>query len=116
MINRAELKYSKDFNEWWNYANYDNYTIISSVNGDNVTNRLPQEIKDKFSSKGLNKFETNQEKMNYAFIINTNQVYFESASQSNVMFKERIENNLNLTLYSAGNAGIMISGKYRGKK
>lgn len=115
MINGEELKHSNDFNAWWNYANYDNYTIISSVNGDNVTNRLPQEIKDKFSSKGLNKFETNQEKMNYAFIINNNQVYFESASQSNVAFKERIENNLNLTLYSAGNAGIMISGKYRGK-
>lgn len=113
-INLEELKYSKKFNEWWKYANYNDYTIILSVKGENVLNRLPQNIKEKFSSKGLKQYETNKEKMNYVFVINNNKVHFESASEGNVMFGENIENILDLTLYSAGNAGIMISNEYVG--
>lgn len=112
MINRAELKYSKDFNEWWNYANYDNYTMLISVKGENVLKRLPYNIRDKFKSIGLLKYETNNIDDTYAAIIDNNQVFYEYIYNKQLGMNGRVNNKFNMEILSdKDNAIIYISGK-----
>ena len=104
------------FSEWQNLAYYDNYTILISTNGDNVLNRLPQSMKDKFKSLGLNKFETNKKNQKYAAIIDNNNVFFEEVSDRKVEYKGRMKNIVNLLISSEHNkATINVSGKPRAK-
>ena len=115
-INREEIRALKSFKEWQNLAYYDNYTILISTNGDNVLNRLPQSMKDKFKSLGLNKFETDKKNQKYAAIIDNNQVFFEEVSDKKVEYKGRMKNLVNLLVSSEFNkATINVSGKPRAK-
>ena len=115
-INMQEIRAFKSFQEWQNLAYYDNYTILISTNGDNVLNRLPQSMKDKFKSLGLNKFETDKKNQKYAAIIDNNQVFFEEISDKKVEYKGRMKNIVNLLVSSEFNkATINVSGKPRAK-
>lgn len=115
-INMQEIRAFKSFQEWQNLAYYDNYTILISTNGDNVLNRLPQTMKDKFKSLGLNKFETDKKNQKYAAIIDNNQVFFEDVSDRKVEYKGRMKNIVNLLVSSEFNkATINVSGKPRAK-
>ena len=116
MINGEELKHSKDFNEWWNYANYDNYTILITVKGENVLKRLPYNIRDKFKSIGLSKYETNNIDDTYAAIIDNNQVFYEYIYNKQLGMNGRVNNKFNMEIRSdKNNAIINISGKPRSK-
>ena len=115
-INREEIRELKSFKEWQNQAYYDNYTIFISTNGDNVLNRLPQSMKDKFKSLGLNKFETDKKNQKYAAIIDNNNVFFEEVSDKKVEYKGRMKNLVNLLVSSEHNKATMnVSGKPRAK-
>ena len=115
-INREEIRALKSFKEWQNFAYYDNYTMLISTNGDNVLNRLPQSMKDKFKTLGLNKFETDKKNQKYAAIIDNNQVFFEEVSDKKVEYKGRMKNLVNLLVSSEFNkATINVSGKPRAK-
>lgn len=115
-INRKEIIYKKSFQEWQNLAYYDNYTMLISTNGDNVLNRLPQDMKDKFKTLGLNKFETDKKNQKYAAIIDNNQVFFEEVSDNKVEYKGRMKNKVNLLVSSEPNKAIInVSGKPRSK-
>ena len=90
--------------------------MLISTNGDNVLNRLPQSMKDKFKSLGLNKFETDKKNQKYAAIIDNNQVFFEEISDKKVEYKGRMKNIVNLLVSSEFNkATINVSGKPRAK-
>ena len=116
VINRKEMRGLKSFKEWQNLAYYDNYTIFISTNGDNVLNRLPQTMKDKFKSLGLNKFETDKKNLKYAAIIDNNQVFFEEVSDRKVEYKGRMKKIVNLLVSSEHNKATMnVSGKPRAK-
>ena len=116
MINGEELKHSKDFNEWWNYANYDNYTMLITVKGENVLKRLPYNIRDKFKSIGLLKYETNNIDDTYAAIIDNNQVFYEYIYNKQLGMNGRVNNKFNMEILSdKNNAIINISGKPRSK-
>ena len=115
-VNREEIRFKRSFQEWQNLAYYDNYTILISTNGDNVLNRLPQSMKDKFKTLGLNKFETDKKNQKYAAIIDNNQVFFEEISDKKVEYKGRMKNLVNLLVSSEFNkANINVSGKPRAK-
>lgn len=115
-VNTAEIKELKIFNDWYDLSNYDNYTILISSNGDNVLNRLPQDMKDKFKSLGLNKFETDKKNQKYVAIIDNNQVFYEEVSDKKVEYKGRMKNIVNLLISSESNkATINVSGKPRAK-
>lgn len=115
-INREEIRKLKSFQEWQNLAYYDNYTMLISTNGDNVLNRLPQSMKDKFKTLGLNKFETDKKNQKYSAIIDNNQVFFEDVSDRKVEYKGRMKNIVNLLVSSEPNkATINVSGKPRAK-
>ena len=115
-VNREEIRFKRSFQEWQNLAYYDNYTMLISTNGDNVLNRLPQSMKDKFKSLGLNKFETDKKNQKYAAIIDNNQVFFEDVSDRKVEYKGRMKNIVNLLVSSEFNkATINVSGKPRAK-
>ena len=115
-INREEIRELKSFQEWQKQAYYDNYTMLISTNGDNVLNRLPQSMKDKFKSLGLNKFETNKKNQKYAAIIDNNNVFFEEVSDRKVEYKGRMKNIVNLLISSEHNKATMnVSGKPRAK-
>ena len=116
MINREECRVIKDVKSWWEYSHYDNYTMFISINGDDVLNRLSQDMKDKFKSLGLNKFETDKKNQKYAAIIDNNQVFFEEVSDKKVEYKGRMKNIVNLLVSSEPNkATINVSGKPRAK-
>ena len=116
MITGEELKHSKDFNEWWNYANYDNYTMLITVKGENVLKRLPYNIRDKFKSIGLLKYETNNIDDTYAAIIDNNQVFYEYIYNKQLGMNGRVNNKFNMEILSdKDNAIIYISGKPRSK-
>ena len=113
-VNTAEIKKLKIFNDWYDLSNYDNYTILISSNGDNVLNRLPQDMKDKFTTLGLNKFETDKKNQKYAAIIDDGKVFFEEISDKKVEYKGRMKNKVNLLVSSVyNNATINVSGKQR---
>lgn len=115
-INQVEIRQIKSFQEWQNLAYYDNYTMLISTNGDNVLNRLPQDMKDKFKTLGLNKFETDKKNQKYAAIIDNNQVFFEEVSDNKVEYKGRMKNKVNLLVSSEPNKAIInVSGKPRSK-
>lgn len=115
-INQVELRQLKSFQEWQNLAYYDNYTMLISTNGDDVLNRLPQVMKDKFTTLGLTKFETDKKNQKYAAIIDNNQVFFEEVSDNKVEYKGRMKNKVNLLVSSEPNkATINVSGKSRSK-
>ena len=115
-VNREEIRFKRSFQEWQNLAYYDNYTMLISTNGDNVLNRLPQSMKDKFKTLGLNKFETDKKNQKYAAIIDNNQVFFEEISDKKVEYKGRMKNIVNLLVSSEFNkATINVSGKPRAK-
>lgn len=116
LINGAKIKQSKSFQEWQNQAYYDNYTMLISTNGDNVLNRLPQDMKDKFKSLGLTKFETDKKNQKYVAIIDDNQVFFEEVSDKKAEYKGRMKNIVNLLVSSENKkATINVSGKPRAK-
>ena len=116
MIDGEELKYSKDFNEWWNYANYDNYSLFISVKGENVIKRLSEDIKEKFKSIGLSKYETNNIDDTYAAVIDNNQVFYEYIFNKQLGMNGRVNNKFNMEIRSdKNNAIINISGKPRSK-
>ena len=115
-INREEIRELKSFKEWQNQVYYDNYTMLISTNGDNVLNRLPQSMKDKFKSLGLKKFETDKKNQKYAAIIDNNQVFFEEVSDKKIEYKGRMKNIVNLLVSSENRkATINVSGKPRAK-
>ncbi len=115
-VNREEIRELKSFQEWQNLAYYDNYTMLISTNGDDVLNRLPQAMKDKFKSLGLNKFETDKTNQKYAAIIDNNKVFFEEISDNKVEYKGRMKNKVNLLVSSEPNKAIInVSGKPRSK-
>lgn len=115
-VNTAEIKELKIFNEWYNLSNYDNYTMLISTNGNNVLNRLPQDMKDKFKTLGLNKFETNKNNQKYVAIIDNGKVFFEEISDKKVEYKGRMKNKVNLLVSSENKqATINVSGKPRSK-
>lgn len=115
-VNKAEIKELKIFNEWYNLSNYDNYTMLISTNGDNVLNRLPQDMKDKFTAFGLNKFETDKKNQKYAAIIDDDKVFFEEISDKKVEYKGRMNNKVNLLVSSENKkATINVSGKPKAK-
>ena len=124
--NKDYLKYSRDVNknllltsisviDWLPLSQYDNYTMLISTNGDNVLNRLPQDIKDKFKLLGLTKYETNKGNMKYVAIIDNGKVFYEAVSDKKVEYKGRMKNIVNLFVSSDGNATINVSGKQRSK-
>ena len=115
-VNTAEIKKLKIFNDWYDLSNYDNYTILISSNGDNVLNRLPQDMKDKFATLGLNKFETDKKNQKYAAIIDDGKVFFEEISDKKVEYKGRMNNKVNLLVSSENKkATINVSGKPKAK-
>lgn len=115
-VNTAEIKELKIFNEWYNLSNYDNYTMLISTNGNNVLNRLPQDMKDKFTTLGLNKFETDKKNQKYAAIIDDGKVFFEEISDKKVEYKGRMKNKVNLLVSSENKkATINVSGKTKAK-
>ena len=57
-INSGEIKETKSFSDWKQYANYDNYTVLLSANGD-VLRKLPDTLKNDLKSFGLKKYNTN---------------------------------------------------------
>ena len=112
VVNAKKIKYVNDFKEWWNYANYDNYTILISVKGENVLKRLPDNIRDKFKSIGLLKYETNNIDDTYAAIIDNNQVFYEYIYNKQLGMNGRVNNKFNMEILSdKDNAIIYISGK-----
>ena len=116
VMNKLGIIKQNNLNQWFNLAFYDNYTMLISTNGDNVLNRLPQSMKDKFKSLGLNKFETDKKNQKYAAIIDNNQVFFEEVSDKKVEYKGRMKNLVNLLVSSEFNkANINVSGKPRAK-
>ena len=116
VVNMQEVKRIKLFTEWQNKAVYDNYTVLISSNGDNVLNRLPQDMKDKFKTLGLNKFETNKNNQKYVAIIDNGKVFFEEISDKKVEYKGRMNNKVNLLVSSENKqATINVSGKPRSK-
>lgn len=116
MINREECRVIKDVKSWWEYSHYDNYTMFISINGDDVLNRLSQDMKDKFKSFGLNKFETDKKNQKYAAIIDNNQVFFEEVTDNIVSYNGRMKNIVNLMVSSEPwKATINVSGKPRAK-
>lgn len=115
-VNKAEINVSNTLNDWYNLSQYDNYTMLISTNGNNVFNRLPQDIKDKFKSLGLTKYETNKGNMKYAAIIDNGKVFYEEVSDKKVEYKGRMKNIVNLLVSSEPNkATINVSGKPRSK-
>lgn len=115
-VNREEIRARNSFNEWQNLAYYDNYTMLISTNGDNVLNRLPQTMKDRFKSLGLTKYETVQGNLKYAAIIDNNQVFFEEVTDNIVSYNGRMKNIVNLMVSSEPwKATINVSGKPRAK-
>ena len=115
-INKAEINVSKSFIDWLPLSQYDNYTMLISTNGDNVLNRLPQDIKDKFKSLGLTKYETNKGNMKYAAIIDNGKVFYEEVSDKKVEYKGRMKNIVNLLVSSENRKStINVSGKPRSK-
>lgn len=115
-INGKELRFIKSFSNWYNKALYDNYTILISSNGDDVLNRLPQDIKDKFKSLGLNKFETDKKNYKYVAIIDDGKVFFEEISAKKVEYSGRMKNVVNLEVSSENKKSIInVSGKERSK-
>lgn len=113
-VNTAEIKEVKIFNDWYNLSNYDNYTMLISTNGNNVLNRLPQDIKDKFKSLGLTKFETDKKNQKYVAVIDDGKVFYEEVSNKNAEYKGRMKNKVNLLVSSVyNNATINVSGKQR---
>ena len=115
-INKAEINVSNTLNDWYNLSQYDNYTMLISTNGDNVLNRLPQDIKDKFKSLGLTKYETNKGNMKYAAIIDDGKVFYEAVSDKKVEYKGRMKNIVNLLVSSENRKStINVSGKPRSK-
>lgn len=115
-VNREEIRELKSFQEWQNFAYYDNYTMLISTNGDNVLNRLPQNMQDKFKTLGLTKFETDKKNQKYVAIIDDNQVFFEEISDKKAEYKGRMKNKVNLLVSSeSNNAVINVSGKPRAK-
>ena len=115
-INKIEMKELSSFSKWQHLSYYDNYTMLISTNGDNVLNRLPQSMKDKFKSLGLNKFETDKKNQKYAAIIDNNNVFFEEVSDKKVEYKGRMKNLVNILVSSENRkATINVSGKPRAK-
>ena len=115
-VNREEIRARNSFNEWQNLAYYDNYTMLISTNGDNVLNRLPQTMKDRFKSLGLTQYETVQGNLKYAAIIDNNQVFFEEVTDNIVSYNGRMKNIVNLMVSSEPwKATINVSGKPRAK-
>ena len=115
-INREEIRELKSFNEWQNLAFYDNYTMLISTNGDNVLNRLPQAMKDKFKTLGLTKYETDKGNMKYVAIIDDSKVFYEEVSDNRVAYKGRMKNIVNLLVSSENRKStINVSGKPRSK-
>lgn len=116
VMNKLEIIKQNNLNQWFNLAYYDNYTMLISTNGDNVLNRLPQSMKDKFKTLGLNKFETDKKNLKYAAIIDNNQVFFEEVSDNKVEYKGRMKNIVNLLVSSENRkTTINVSGKPRAK-
>lgn len=117
MINMQEFKViHNNIQAWWQNSYYDNYTMLISTNGDNVLNRLPQDMKDKFKSLGLNKFETDKKNQKYVAIIDNNQVFYEEVSDKKAEYKGRMKNIVNLLVSSENKkATINVSGKPRAK-
>lgn len=114
--NKVLLKGIKSFQEWQKQAYYDNYTMLISTNGNNVLNRLPQDMKDKFTTLGLNKFETDKKNQKYVAIIDNNKVFFEEISDKKAEYKGRMNNIVNLLISSEDKkATINVSGKPRAK-
>lgn len=125
--NRDYVKYSRDvnkkllltaisFTDWLSLSQYDNYTMLISTNGDNVLNILPQDMKDKFKTLGLNKFETDKKNQKYVAIIDDGQVFYEEISDERAEYKGRMKNLVNLTVSSENkNAAINVSGKPKSK-
>lgn len=115
-VNKLYSRTRKIFTEWQKYIYYDNYTIFISSNGDNVLNRLPQDMKDKFATLGLNKFETDKKNQKYAAIIDDGKVFFEEISDKKVEYKGRMNNKVNLLVSSENKkATINVSGKPKAK-
>lgn len=113
-VNTAEIKEVKIFNDWYNLSNYDNYTMLISTNGNNVLNRLPQDMKDKFKTLGLTKFETDKKNQKYVAVIDDGKVFYEEVSNKNAEYKGRMKNKVNLLVSSVyNNATINVSGKQR---
>ena len=117
VINREEMRRdSQSFSIWYDRALYDNYTMLISTNGDNVLNILPQDMKDKFKTLGLNKFETDKKNQKYVAIIDDGQVFYEEISDERAEYKGRMKNLVNLTVSSENkNAAINVSGKPKSK-
>lgn len=117
VINREEMRRAyKTFSMWYEGALYDNYTILISSNGDDVLNRLPQDIKDKFKLLGLNKFETDKKNQKYAAIIDDGKVFFEEISAKKAEYSGRMKNIVNLEVSSENKKStINVSGKQRSK-
>ena len=106
------MRQLSDFTEWWNYANYDNYTMLISVKGENVLKRLPDNIRDKFKSIGLLKYETNNIDDTYAAIIDNKKVFYEYIFNKQLGTNGRVNNKFNMQILSdKDNAIIYISGK-----
>ena len=90
--------------------------MLISTNGDNVLNRLPQNMKDKFKTLGLNKYETDKKNQKYVAIIDNNKVFFEEISNKKAEYKGRMNNIVNLLVSSENKkATINVSGKPRVK-
>lgn len=115
-VNKKLLLTSIYFNDWVPLSQYDNYTMLISTNGDNVLNRLPQAMKDKFKTLGLTKYETDKGNMKYVAIIDDSKVFYEEVSDNRVAYKGRMKNIVNLLVSSENRKStINVSGKPRSK-
>ena len=116
IVNREEIRRINFLEEWQNLAYYDNYTMLISANSDNLLNRLPQKMKDKFKLIGLNKFETDKTNQKYVAIIDNGKVFYEEVSDSKAEYKGRMNNIVNLQVSAIDkNIIINISGKPKAK-
>lgn len=117
LLNKRKIGYLKSYTDWYDCTLYDNYTMIIASNGNNVLNRLPNEIKEQFKSFGLNKFETDKGNQKYIAVIDDGKVFYEEISDERVEYKGRMNNKVNLLVssdsqkWATGKAEINVSGK-----
>ena len=116
VMNKVEITQQYNINKWFSLSFYDNYTMLISTNDDNVLNRLPQDMKDKFKTLGLTKYETDKGNMKYAAVIDDGKVFYEEVSDKKVEYKGRMKNIVNLLVSSENRKStINVSGKPRSK-
>lgn len=106
LANRDELKNTNTLNRWLEKIQFNNYLVIINSYGDSMRHFKP----DIFNNLKLYKIDNNLQ--NYIGIINSSVIYYENASNSKIVFNERLDNQVHLEIISDSNKSkIKISGK-----